>query len=413
MTKGADVFYNPFSLSFGNCVDYKLDMAEPSAEDLPPVAPHASEPEAPAAERPPDDVNNMPRSGESEDITSGQASAATAAAGASSEVPPPHEPPPLSPALPAAAPASMAPAGSDTAADDSPWSQTQPPPPSAHAEAANSAGDAAGDATSENEEAQAADGKKAQSVDKFMRTKMCAFSQFGICARGAACKFAHSTDDLNPRSFYRTRMCKTTLAGEVCTKATCSYAHSPEELRTQTGGYGGGASGSTSTPKQQWQQQQQDRSQNGAQNGDDLVEAAQQQLRAVQRQLNDQFGHSNVMQMQGANVSSADPVLGRLIRSFGVLDPQERMDTLHAMFEAIPDELRVRLSIDLMEKLQEAHRLRASQQQQPRYDDGAEEAHRMRAAQQARYDDGWRSQSDPSGEPPHWADQLPPGTHVQ
>lgn len=68
--------------------------------------------------------------------------------------------------------------------------------------------------------------------DIFSKTKMCKFHLIGACARGSACMFAHSTDELNQTpDLFRTKICKTLINTGSCQDSKCKYAHSKEELR--------------------------------------------------------------------------------------------------------------------------------------------------------------------------------------
>jgi len=73
-------------------------------------------------------------------------------------------------------------------------------------------------------------------VTPLFKTKLCKFSPFGLCCRGASCHFAHGEEELRSSpDFSRTSICPNLLEIGVCAKPGCPYAHSREELREVPG----------------------------------------------------------------------------------------------------------------------------------------------------------------------------------
>lgn len=70
---------------------------------------------------------------------------------------------------------------------------------------------------------------------------MCKFELLGECIHGAACKFAHKSDELvPPPDFTRTRLCAEFQREGVCQLgAACTFAHGEGELRKNVMGNGG------------------------------------------------------------------------------------------------------------------------------------------------------------------------------
>jgi len=66
---------------------------------------------------------------------------------------------------------------------------------------------------------------------RFWKTKMCAaFTRWGDCSAGHACKFAHSSAELQGDSeFTKMRICRRFLRGQC--RGSCRFAHGQEELR--------------------------------------------------------------------------------------------------------------------------------------------------------------------------------------
>jgi len=67
----------------------------------------------------------------------------------------------------------------------------------------------------------------------FDKTRLCKFFAKGKCARGLACTFAHSHEELETRpDFFRTQLCPDFLRLGMCPLgASCAYAHNTLELR--------------------------------------------------------------------------------------------------------------------------------------------------------------------------------------
>lgn len=77
----------------------------------------------------------------------------------------------------------------------------------------------------------------------FLKTRMCTFFAKGKCRKGAACSFAHESQELKPApNLLKTRPCFAFLRHGHCRdEGSCQYAHSSDELRA-----------SSSTPQVQW-----------------------------------------------------------------------------------------------------------------------------------------------------------------
>merc|ERR1719410_1400029 len=77
------------------------------------------------------------------------------------------------------------------------------------------------------------DGQSQRSVlsTQMQKTKLCDFHKEGRCKYGAACVFAHSSEELKDMPDLRkTRICKAFTQGN-CTNLDCKFAHGAEELR--------------------------------------------------------------------------------------------------------------------------------------------------------------------------------------
>lgn len=70
----------------------------------------------------------------------------------------------------------------------------------------------------------------------FLKTKMCTFYSRGRCSRGASCKFAHESQELQRMpDLHKTRPCFALLRNGRCKDgSSCQYAHSREELRASS-----------------------------------------------------------------------------------------------------------------------------------------------------------------------------------
>lgn len=70
-----------------------------------------------------------------------------------------------------------------------------------------------------------------QESSVFHKTSMCKFNMRGACAKGAACKFAHSKSELHAMpDLSQTRLCLAYKAGH-CNDSSCKFAHGRQELR--------------------------------------------------------------------------------------------------------------------------------------------------------------------------------------
>mmetsp|Transcript_10643 Transcript_10643/g.13217 ORF Transcript_10643/g.13217 Transcript_10643/m.13217 type:complete len:224 (+) Transcript_10643:1-672(+) len=73
-------------------------------------------------------------------------------------------------------------------------------------------------------------------VAQLVKTKMCIQFSRGHCA-SAACRFAHSAEELRPApDLLKTAMCRAFARGS-CTAAACRFAHSDAELRVSPSVY--------------------------------------------------------------------------------------------------------------------------------------------------------------------------------
>eukprot|EP00441_Pelagodinium_beii_P041254 CAMPEP_0197639582 /NCGR_PEP_ID=MMETSP1338-20131121/14164_1 /TAXON_ID=43686 ORGANISM="Pelagodinium beii, Strain RCC1491" /NCGR_SAMPLE_ID=MMETSP1338 /ASSEMBLY_ACC=CAM_ASM_000754 /LENGTH=292 /DNA_ID=CAMNT_0043212329 /DNA_START=82 /DNA_END=960 /DNA_ORIENTATION=+ len=63
---------------------------------------------------------------------------------------------------------------------------------------------------------------------------MCKFFLSGACERGAACGFAHSSEELKAApDLSKTKLCPTLVSTGRCNEQNCSFAHSKDELRAR------------------------------------------------------------------------------------------------------------------------------------------------------------------------------------
>lgn len=69
--------------------------------------------------------------------------------------------------------------------------------------------------------------------NKFLKTQQCQFYAAGVCAKGADCKFAHGTKELNTTpDLKKTALCQDFKKGKCpLPSCECAYAHGEEELR--------------------------------------------------------------------------------------------------------------------------------------------------------------------------------------
>merc|ERR1719410_871748 len=77
------------------------------------------------------------------------------------------------------------------------------------------------------------DGQSQRSVlsTQMQKTKLCDFHKEGRCKYGAACAFAHSSEELKDMPDLRkTRICRAFTQGN-CSNLDCKFAHGQEELR--------------------------------------------------------------------------------------------------------------------------------------------------------------------------------------
>jgi len=70
-------------------------------------------------------------------------------------------------------------------------------------------------------------------LSMFRKTKMCRFHMVGPCAKGDACNFAHSQEELEPMPDLR-RMCLTLIRTGTCDNSLCKFVHNKEELQSIT-----------------------------------------------------------------------------------------------------------------------------------------------------------------------------------
>mmetsp|Transcript_5697 Transcript_5697/g.7284 ORF Transcript_5697/g.7284 Transcript_5697/m.7284 type:complete len:223 (+) Transcript_5697:17-685(+) len=66
----------------------------------------------------------------------------------------------------------------------------------------------------------------------YFKTALCKFHLRHACSKGAACQFAHSSDELRPcPDLRRTKMCPKLMRKGSCGDYSCTFAHRQEQVR--------------------------------------------------------------------------------------------------------------------------------------------------------------------------------------